>query len=61
MTEIGRLRDALAEIMLPGFIDQWLESANNEFGGAKPIEVIERGEVDRIHEIIYRLGSGQPT
>ena len=61
MTEIGRLRDALAEIMLPGFIDRWLELANDEFGGAKPIEVVERGEADRIYEVIYRLRSGQPT
>ena len=59
MTEIGQLRDALAEIMVPGFIDQWLDSSNAEFGGAKPIEIVERGEIDRIYELIYRLRSGQ--
>lgn len=60
-TEISRLRAALAEIMLPDSIDQWLDSPNDEFGGAKPIEVIERGEINLIYELIYRLRSGQPT
>ena len=30
-------------------------------GGLKPIEVIERGEVDRIWQMIYYLRSGVPS
>ena len=32
---------------------------NDAFNGLKPIEVIERGEVDKIWEMIYRLRSGE--
>jgi hypothetical protein len=38
----------------------WLEEPNPAFGGLKPLEAVERGEVDRLFETIYRVGSGEP-
>jgi hypothetical protein len=42
------------------FIAEWLQAPNDAFGGLKPIEVVERGEIDRIWRMIYVLESGQP-
>ena len=38
----------------------WLKQANDAFDGLKPIEVIERGEIDRIWSMIFQLRSGNP-
>ena len=61
LTEIQRLQRALAQVMRPDFIGPWLRTPNEAFSGLKPIEVIERGEVDRIWRMIYELESGIPT
>jgi DNA-binding transcriptional regulator YiaG len=61
MTEVQRLQQALARVIRPEFVGQWLQSPNEAFAGLKPMEVIERGEVDRIWRMIYELESGIPT
>jgi hypothetical protein len=35
-------------------------SPNEAFSGLKPIELIERGEIDRLWDTVYRLRSGMP-
>jgi len=61
LNEIRRLQQALSGVMRPEFIGPWLKTPNEAFSGLKPIEVIERGEVDRIWRMIYELESGIPT
>lgn len=56
--EVKRLCDALAEVLEPSVLGEWFNSANDSFGGLKPIEVIERGEIDRLWEMFFRLRSG---
>ena len=60
MREIQRLQQALASVMKPEFVGTWLQTPNDAFGGLKPIEVIERGEVDRLWRMIHELESGTP-
>ena len=60
-TELKRLLHALAEIVKEDVIAEWLETPSEALDGLKPLEVIERGEVDRIWQIIYALRSGEPT
>lgn len=60
LVEIQRLQKGLAKVMRPEFIGAWLQAPNEGFSGLKPIEVIERGEVDRIWRMIYELESGIP-
>jgi DNA-binding transcriptional regulator YiaG len=60
MREMEHLREALGEIMQPDFIREWLETPAEEFQGAKPIEVIERGETGDIWRFIYYMESGTP-
>ena len=61
MREIKRLYDALAKVMDPSCVGTWLENPNEAFDQLKPLEVIERGEMDRIWRMIFFLESGVPS
>jgi DNA-binding transcriptional regulator YiaG len=61
MVELKRLQEALAEVVEPAYVGQWLQAPNDAFEGLKPLEVIERGETDRIWRMIYLLESGVPS
>jgi DNA-binding XRE family transcriptional regulator len=50
MNEVDRLHNRLAGLGLAEPISEWLVQPHPSFGGLKPLEVIERGEVDRIWE-----------
>lgn len=58
--EIGRLCDALSEVVEPTALGEWFFTPNKRFGGSKPVEIIERGEIDKLWELVYRLRSGMP-
>ena len=58
LKELRRVVDALSEVIQKDAISPWLEQPNEAFDGLKPIEVIERGEVDRIWQMIFYLRSG---
>ena len=59
--EMKRLRDALAEGMREECIPTWLETPCEALGGLKPVEVLERGEADRLWRVALLIGSGMPT
>ena len=42
-------------------VARWLEALNEAFGGSTPLQVIERGESDRLWWMIYFLWSGEPA
>jgi len=50
--------EALKEVINKDVIGPWLTQPNDAFDGLKPVEVIERGEVDRIWQMIFFLRSG---
>ena len=58
MTELERLTAALSEVMRAESIGKWLKAPNPAFEGLKPLEVIDRGESDRLWEMVYFLRSG---
>jgi Protein of unknown function (DUF2384) len=58
LREVERLRDRLAEVVKPEIIPNWLETPNPAFNGLKPLEVVERGAVDRLWQMIFWLESG---
>ncbi len=58
--EMKRLYEALAEGMREEFIPRWLESPCEGLGGVKPVEVLERGETDRLWRVVPLIGSGMP-
>ncbi len=58
LKELRRVIEALSEVIQQDAIGPWLEQPNEAFDGLKPIEVIERGEVDRIWQMLFYLRSG---
>jgi hypothetical protein len=58
LNELSRLTNALAEVIRKESLVAWLQTPNSAFDGLKPLEVIERGESDRIWSMIFFLRSG---
>jgi transcriptional regulator with XRE-family HTH domain len=62
IVEIGRLYAKLRQSFAsPEQLATWLKTPNNAFAGSQPLQVIERGEIDRIWRMIYFLESGSPS
>ena len=61
LTEADRLQHALARVMAPSAIGQWLTTPNDAFEGQTPLQVIERGQIDRLWRMIHQLESGAAT
>ena len=61
LTEIKRLFAALEKLVSPEAIGPWLKEPNPAFDGSTPLQVIKRGETDRIWRMVYELESGEPA
>jgi transcriptional regulator with XRE-family HTH domain len=61
VAEIVRLLEALSQVVQPSSIRAWLSDPNPAFDGLKPVEVIERGEIDRVWRMVFYLESGVPS
>ena len=57
---MARLLDGLARVMKPVQVGHWLKLPNAAFDGSTPLQVVERGELDRIWRMLFDLESGQP-
>jgi transcriptional regulator with XRE-family HTH domain len=55
LTETERLRAALAQIVPEDQMGPWLRTPNPAFEGQTPIQVIERGESDRLWQMIFQI------
>jgi hypothetical protein len=55
---VCRLFNALAEVVPASQIGPWLGTPNPAFEASTPIQVIERGESDRIWRMIWELRGG---
>lgn len=58
MQEMQALQTSLGAIAEPGEIGPWLLRPNEAFGGLKPLEVVERGEIHRLWQMLFWLQSG---
>ncbi|MCU0713069.1 MAG: MbcA/ParS/Xre antitoxin family protein, partial [Pirellula sp.] len=58
--EVYRLIEAMNDVVDVNSLGQWFQEPNDAFGGLKPLEVIERGEIDRLWNMVYELRSGMP-
>lgn len=61
LVELDRLRVELAELVKADAVGPWLTKPNAAFERAKPLELIERGETDRLWSMIYEMSSGDPS
>ena len=53
-----RLCEALGKIMKSDHVGTWLDTPNDAFSGLKPLDLIERGEMDRLWRMIFEIESG---
>ena len=60
LNETNRIFAALDRLFNKETIAGWLKEPNPAFDGSTPLQVIERGETDRIWRMIYELESGEP-
>ena len=58
VTQAARLCTALAEAMQPTFVGPWLDQPNKMLGNLKPVEAIERGQIDLVWQVVEGLRSG---
>jgi DNA-binding transcriptional regulator YiaG len=56
--ELERLTEALRGLFKADALGEWFDTPNPAFSGLKPIEVIERGESDRLWQMIFELKAG---
>ncbi len=59
--EVYRLWEALSELVEPHSLGEWFQTPNASFDGLKPIEVIERGEIDQLWNMVFELQTGMPS
>lgn len=60
LIEMNRLFTTLEQLVAKEAIGPWLKEPNLAFYGSTPLQVIERGETDRLWRMIYELESGEP-
>lgn len=58
VTEIVRLHEALTQVVQGSSVRGWFVRPNSAFEGLKPLEVVERGQIDRLWQMIFFLESG---
>lgn len=56
--EVTRLFDALSDIIKAKAIGPWLQRPNDAFEGSTPLQVMERGENDRLWRMIWQIREG---
>ncbi len=61
LTEVKRLFAALEKLVSREAIGPWFKEPNPAFDGSSPLQVIERGEIDRIWRMVHELESGEPA
>ena len=61
LLEVRRLFKSLSELVAADALPVWFQTPNDAFGGLKPLEVVERGETDRLWRMVYFLEAGIPV
>ena len=61
LAEADRLHRALVKVVRPAALPAWLDQPNDAFAGLKPVELVERGEADRLWQMLFELRSGDPA
>ncbi len=57
----SEIRTALSTVIKEDAIGPWMEAPNPVFGGLTPAQVIRNGDGKKILDMVYFLGSGDPS
>jgi DNA-binding transcriptional regulator YiaG len=55
LIEVDRLAAALAQIMSERAVGDWLRAPNSAFEGQRPLQLLERGEADRLWQMVHQI------
>ena len=58
VTELDRLRRDLSKVVRSQAIGRWLTEPNDAFDGNAPADLIAKGKVDLLWQMIFELRSG---
>ena len=58
LMQVNRLCGALAEAMESSYVGRWLDEPNEMLAGLKPVEAVERGQIDLVWQVVEGLRSG---
>jgi hypothetical protein len=58
INELGRLVAELRTIVKPEKLKSWWSQPVANFGGSTPLQVLERGEIDRLWRMIWEIREG---
>jgi hypothetical protein len=58
INEFGRLVTELRTIIQPEKLKSWWNQPASNFGGSTPLQVLERGEADRLWRMIWEIREG---
>ncbi len=58
VVQVNRLCGALAQAMEPGYVGRWLDEPNEMLGELKPVEAVERGQIDLVWQVVEGLRVG---
>jgi hypothetical protein len=58
INEFGRLVAELRSIIEPEKLRTWWNQPAENFGGSTPLQVLERGEIDRLWRMIWEIREG---
>jgi hypothetical protein len=58
INEFGRLVAELRSIIKPEKLKAWWNQPDENFGGSTPLQVLERGEIDRLWRTIWEVREG---
>jgi DNA-binding XRE family transcriptional regulator len=58
IVELDRLYEALCKVVREEHILPWLKATNPAFDPLTPIEILERGQIDRIWRMIFEMEAG---
>ena len=54
------IRTRLERLIKSEFIDSWLNTPNQALNNQRPIDLIHKGDIERLDRMIYVLESGEP-
>jgi hypothetical protein len=54
------IRIRLKQLIKPEFIESWLNTPNLAFEYKRPIDLINENDLDKLHNMLYVLESGEP-
>ncbi|HTV48762.1 MAG TPA: helix-turn-helix transcriptional regulator [Phycisphaerae bacterium] len=60
LIQVERLCSALAVAMKSSYVGHWLDKPNEMLGNLKPVEAVERGQIDLVWQVVEGLRSGSP-